>query len=753
MLNVIKGKLSRTKPTPPTQSIITFEIPSLDSTLNTLLESPLLGEGIFSFELFTDENGTIQSLVAPPYMRKHFKNEAIRYFNWENDVKCYEIYMKKPPFLPLFTQSQINLINDLQLLASQNTQMYTQMLLKKRSKQYLDHMISLYGEYLRGIDFPSDTLKGRRKQQKLIKFVDKVSGINSERLPVEEIEDKVTDICFQFELRLLINGRSDVKEIESLLHELDFFNELGLHEVKNKDEFISLVDNRQFSEEGRYQTIGISELKNMIGGEVVERVVEEEDSTIVKGEKVKGKTVAPVHLLPIGEKKEREIDQHLVDELPNALLTAKAIKNNKVEIVDVELGATVQRITMKIPKDVVFTDIKNKLSNIQTVLGAELSIVQGNMPNTVTFLIPCSQREILYLKELLQDEEFIKFAEDNPLPFICGVDMFNKPVYKCLTEAPHILTAGSTGSGKSVFVNAILITLMLLKSPNELRIFLIDPKKVEFVQYKGFSHVEKLITDMEEAEPTLDSIVMEMENRYEKFSKIGVRNIKAYNQKSKKPIPYIICVIDEYNDLRMQYPMVEEYIERLGQKARGAGIHLIVATQRPDKDVMSGVIKTNLPARISFKLDNSNEYRTVFGTGIPFKNLLGKGDGVVKYVGQVEEFIRFQAPVITMNEQEEEKTFDNIRKFYKGEVVEGLELGEIEKEEVIEEEPIDRLKRVIATSGDCRIKELQKEMKIRINAVQDLMHQLVEEGWLEKNERGQYVLVADEEELSKWRSH
>jgi S-DNA-T family DNA segregation ATPase FtsK/SpoIIIE len=755
MLNVIKGKLSRSKssqPTPQTQSLITFDIPSLDFTLNTLLESPLLGEGIFSFELFTDENGTIQSLVAPPYMRKHFKNETIRHFNWENEVKCYEIYMKKPPFLPLFTQSEVNLINDLQLLVSKDTQMYTQLLLKKRSKQYLDHMISLYGEYLRGIDFPSDTLKGRKKQQKLIKFVDKVSGMNSERLPVEEIEDKVTDICFQFELRLLINGRSDVDEIESLLHELDFFNELGLHEVKSKDEFTSLVDNRQFGEDGRFQTIGISELKNMIGGEVVERVVEEEDNVVVKNERVKGDTVTPIHLLPIGEKKEREIDQHLVNELPNALVTARAIKNPNVDIVDVELGATVQRITMKIPQQIVFTDIKNKLSNIKTALGAELSIIQGNEPNTVTFLIPCSQREILYLKELLQDEEFIKFAEDNPLPFICGVDMFNKPVYKCLTKAPHLLVAGATNSGKSVFLNATLITLILLKSPQELRLIMIDPKQVELTQYDGYKHVESLITDMDEAVPTLDNLVEEMEKRYSQFAKAKVKTISGYNNSSKQKMPYIICVVEEYADLQMVHPDVEEYVKRLGQKARASGIHLILVTQRPDKDVVSGVIKSNFPSRISFSLSSSSEYMTVFGSGIGHK-LIGFGDGVVSYVGQTENFIRFQAPVITLDEKEEELTFDNIRKFYKGEVVEGLELGEVEKEEVIEEEPIDRLKRVIATQNETRIKELQKEMKIRINAVQDLMHQLVEEGWLEKNERGQYVLIADEEELSKWRSH
>jgi S-DNA-T family DNA segregation ATPase FtsK/SpoIIIE len=755
MLNAIKSKLTKsTKVVENKQSLITFEVTDLNETLDTLLTSPLLGEGTFSLEAFSDSNGTVQSLVAPPYMRKHFRNESVKHFNWDDSVNFFTINLCKPDFLPLFLQSETNLIHDLHLFANEHTQIYTQLLLRKRNKQYADYLISCYEQYLRGIDFPAYSSKQRKKQQKLIKFVDKVSGMDSERSPVEEIEQKILETCFQFELRLIVNGECSFNEIESLIGEMDFFNELYLSKARNVDEYIRLVDDRQFDEIAKYQTVSVSEIKAMLGGEVIQREVEGftsnvSNETVVK----KGVFNLPIHLLPIGVKKDREIDQHLVDELPNALATAKAIRNNSVEIVDVELGATCQRITMKIPQDVVYTDISGRLQNIKTALGVEMSIIQGNEPNTITFLIPCSVREVLYLKELLQDERFMEFAKENPLPFICGVDMFNKPVYKCLTKAPHLLVSGATGSGKSVSVNSLLITLMLIKNPNELRILLIDPKKVEFVQYKGFSHVENIIIDMDEAIKSLDDLVMEMEKRYDAMSKVGARNIIAYNEKSKKKLPYIVCAIDEYNDLRMQYPDVEEYIERLGQKARTSGIHLIIATQRPDKEVMSGVIKTNFASRISFKLDNSNEYRTVFGTGIPYKNLLGMGDGVVKYVGQIEEFIRFQAPVISLNEKEEEFTFDNIRKFYKGEVFEELELGEVEKEEVIEEEPIDRLKRVIAKTGETRIKHLQQELKIRINLVQDLMYQLVEEGWLEKNEKNQYVLIASEEELSKWRSH
>src|SRR5690606_38542100 len=153
-------------------------------------------------------------------------------------------------------------------------------------------------------------------------------------------------------------------------------------------------------------------------------------------------------------------------------------------------------------------DIKGRYEDLKSTLGHEsLSIVQGREPNTVTFLIPCSQRDIIYLKELIEDEKFINFAKEHALPFICGIDMYNEPLYKDLTEAPHLMVTGATNSGKSIFVNALLIALIMLKSPKELRLYLIDPKQVEFGLYEGLAHVEKVITDMAEAEKLLEQLV------------------------------------------------------------------------------------------------------------------------------------------------------------------------------------------------------------------------------------------------------
>jgi S-DNA-T family DNA segregation ATPase FtsK/SpoIIIE len=242
-----------------------------------------------------------------------------------------------------------------------------------------------------------------------------------------------------------------------------------------------------------------------------------------------------------------------------------------------------------------------------------------------------------------------------------------------------------------------------------------------------------------------------MEKRYEVFAKHGVKNLTSYNKKTTdKKLPFVVCVVDEYADLVMTNPEVENYIERMGQKARGAGIHLIVATQKPSADIIGGSIKANMPSKISFKLDSVNDYRTVFGKGIGGYHLLGQGDGVMRLDGQTKEFIRFQSPVITLDDEEEEKVYEKIKKAYQGEVVEGIEIVE-----EVKEEPIDKLKRIIATTNETRVGHLQKAMAVRINTVQDLMQQLVDEKWLIKHaakSKG-YELVASAEELEKWRLH
>jgi len=756
MLNVFKSKLNKTIQYNSSNIIRLVDSFNEDVTL-PLLTSDLLGEGVFSFEIVVNDTDAENYIVTPPFFREQIGAECYRDFSYLNnslnELNCYSIELTNPSFLPIFTESEGSLLQDLSLMCQKGSELFIQLLITLRQDNWKEGYVDQYQEYLYGNDYPSAKRAQRAMQRSILNVLNKISGFSTERKEVKDISNKILQDGYRFELRLITNAEDAntfESELTGVLKEYDFFNSLRFFGDKNKKQFVDNFLNRKFSPVSKEQLLCESELLSILNGEQVFT----ESKTITEKLEDMRKSVTKVsnfNLLPLGEKKDRDLDHEIIAQIPGALKKARATKTDKIEITDVELGATVQRITFKIPNGEVYSNIKGKIEDIQSSLGASLSIIQGQEAETVTFLIPCSQREIIYLKEVLTSEEFQQFANEHELPFVCGIDMNNNPVFKCLTEAPHLLVAGATNSGKSVFLNALLITLILLKSPNELRLFLIDPKYVEFTDYEGMSHVEKLTSDMKRAAGILESLVNEMENRYQLFAKYkGVKKLTQYNSKADKKLPYIVCAIDEYNDLVMVHKEVEQYIERLGQKARGAGIHLIIATQRPDKDVMSGVIKSNLPSRISFSLSNNNEYRTVFGVGIPYKNLLGMGDGVVKYMGQTEDFIRFQAPVITLDSEEEERTFDNIKKLYKGEQIDELDLAEVEVES-----DLDKLKRIISSTGECRIGELRKEMGIRINTVQDLMQQLVEEGWLEKPESKNkgYQLIADEDELEKWRSH
>lgn len=713
-----------------------WKLESLDEELlSQIFNSQFVGEWGCEFE-----KGDLV-LFTPPSLRLDLQpSEEIN-----KDIQnknLYSITLNDLSFMPLYTQKPLKLFEKLS-----SKDVYAQFIFKQMSRKQRLTLADQYEDYLKGNDAPSHNKFMRKAQNKVLNLLDKVINAREPKERLTEAEDKILGQCFQFEIR--IATKHNIQFIEAILSEMDYLNTLTIQQIDNKDTVISEIENKQLNSLIP-QFLSTHEVQSLLLSEKIIRD-EIEDDKETSNESTTTNTLEPsslIHLLPIEEKKPREIDEEMVHSLPSALKTAKVIKDHKIKIEDVELGATVQRITFTIPKGMVFTDIKGRFTDIKAALGADLSIIQGHEPNTVTFLIPCKIRDIIYLKEILENPEFIKFSEENPLPFICGIDMFNNPVFKCLTKAPHLLVAGATNSGKSVFMNALLITLILLKSPNELKIYLIDPKMVEFSQYKGISHVDDVVLDMEEAVVTLSELVDEMEDRYKIFSKSkgNVKNIQTFNEKSKHKMPYIICAIDEYNDLKIQYPQVEQLIERLGQKARAAGIHLIIATQRPDKDVMSGVIKSNIPSRISFSLSSNNEYKTVFGKGIPYGNLLGFGDGVVSYVGQTEEYIRFQAPIITLDSKKEDKFYEELKKVLKGEIIKQ------EKQEiVIEEDPMDKLKRLIADTGETRTTELQKEMGIAIGKVSDMLKQLTEEGWFEM-EGNRRKLILDEDQLNKYKT-
>jgi S-DNA-T family DNA segregation ATPase FtsK/SpoIIIE len=273
--------------------------------------------------------------------------------------------------------------------------------------------------------------------------------------------------------------------------------------------------------------------------------------------------------------------------------------------------------------------------------------------------------------------------------------------------------------------------------------YLVDPKKVEFPIFDGFSNT-KVVTSVDDSISLFDQICNEMDRRYDEFSNVKVRDIKGYNKKfPNKKLPYNVVVVDELADLMMQSgKLVEDYIIRLGQLARAAGIHIILATQRPDKDVVTGIIKSNIVSRIALKTGDVTNSRIILDTGGAEK-LLGKGDGLAKIIGQKRELIRFQSPVITLDDSQLEDILDGLK--------DGVSLDENEVElEENEEEPIEKMKRIIAQTGETRVNNLRELMGIRINVVSEMMKQLVDEGWLSK-EGNRYTLTADESELELYK--
>jgi S-DNA-T family DNA segregation ATPase FtsK/SpoIIIE len=237
-----------------------------------------------------------------------------------------------------------------------------------------------------------------------------------------------------------------------------------------------------------------------------------------------------------------------------------------------------------------------------------------------------------------------------------------------------------------------------------------------------------------------------MESRYDKFLEVGstCKELSTYNQKSKDKLPYIVCVIDEFADLMMVNKQVEDYVCRISQMGRAAGVHLIVATQRPSVDVITGLIKSNLPNRFAFAVSSQVDSRTIIDKGGAEK-LLGRGDGLSMIEGTKNEFERFQSALLTIDKLQEGEIYEDLKKLF-----DGVELTDSRLPETVQLSDIDQLKTIIATKNETKVSELQTLMGIAIGRVTDLLRQLVDEGWLRKEGRS-YVVNVDQEELDKWR--
>ena len=283
---------------------------------------------------------------------------------------------------------------------------------------------------------------------------------------------------------------------------------------------------------------------------------------------------------------------------------------------------------------------------------ARISTIPGS--NTIGIELPNLLRENVYLSEILDNPDFKK--KEIKLPIALGKNISGIPIIGDLTAMPHLLIAGTTGSGKSVCINTIILSLLYRHTPDKCKFILIDPKMLELSTYEGVPHLLcPVITEAKKAASVLGWVVKEMESRYRLMTKEGVRNIDGYNLKHKLSMPYIVVVVDEMSDLMLVAGKeIENYIQKLSQMARAAGIHIIMATQRPSVDVITGTIKANFPTRISFQVTSKIDSRTILGEQ-GAEQLLGKGD--MLYMSSANKIVRIHAPYVSEDEIEKINNF------------------------------------------------------------------------------------------------
>ncbi len=304
----------------------------------------------------------------------------------------------------------------------------------------------------------------------------------------------------------------------------------------------------------------------------------------------------------------------------------------KSKVVQINIGPSVTCFELKPQRGVKVSKILNLSDDLSLALATSDIRIEAPIPGKshVGIEVPNSQKEVVGLKEMIASEEFMKSAKG--LPFVLGKSISGLPKVSAIEKMPHLLVSGATGSGKSVCINTIIMSILYKHSPDEVKLLLIDPKIVELSIYNGIPHlIMPVITDPKKASSSLFWAIREMERRYKLFEENHVRDISSYRDLSEideniEKLPYVVIIIDELSDLMMTAASeVEDYITRLAQKSRACGIHLIIATQRPTVDVITGTIKANIPSRIAFAVTSQIDSRTILDMS-GAETLLGKGD-------------------------------------------------------------------------------------------------------------------------------
>ncbi|KAA8707384.1 DNA translocase FtsK [Helicobacter canis] len=462
--------------------------------------------------------------------------------------------------------------------------------------------------------------------------------------------------------------------------------------------------------------------------------------SLERGELVRPKdyTLPPTTLLQPAQDKKISFEEGEIDQKIQNLLTKLKVFKIDGDVVRIYSGPVVTTFEFRPAPNVKVSRIQSLSDDLAMALSARSIRIQAPIPekDVVGIEVPNSQKEMIYLREILESEVFK--SSSSPLVLGLGKDIVGNPFVTDLQKLPHLLIAGTTGSGKSVGLNAMILSLLYRNSPDNLRLIMVDPKKVEFSLYEEIPHLlTPIITDAKKAIIALNNVAREMERRYEMMKAIKTKTIDGYNAKARSEggeiLPFIVIIIDELADLMMTGGKeAEGSIIRIAQMGRAAGLHLIVATQRPSVDVVTGLIKTNLPAKIAYKVGSRMDSRVILDAE-GAQNLLGQGDMLFS-LGGGGGVLRLHAP--WASEDEIESIVDFIREqrevqYDSSFLADSNALrAESESDNGDEGDLLAEAKRAMKLDGKTSISNLQRRLGIGYNKAAVLVEELEKQGFL-----------------------
>ena len=601
--------------------------------------------------------------------------------------------------------------------------------------------------------------KIREKRNKKLKEREEIQEKQKRENFINIVEKDENEPKIQNEKEVFLSG------VNKKIKILDFMKETGEEESipQVKSEISSDIQIDSFLEKitqnhARKKESLDNEVKDVVNKEIQEQMSEQKEVKEYKHPSVELLKLNANTKLNSSDKKELIENANKLEEiLSNFGVDAKVTQVTK--------GPSVTRFELQPSPGVKVSKIVNLADDIALGLAASGIRIEAPIPGkaAVGIEVPNGKQTPVFLREVLENDEFINSKKK--LAFALGKDISGKCVVGDLSKMPHTLIAGATGSGKSVCINSLIISILYKYNPDEVKLLMVDPKVVELNVYNGIPHLLiPVVTDPKKAAAALNWAVNEMTNRYKLFADSGVRNMESYNELYNKgaieqKLPYIVIIVDELADLMMVCPNdVEDYIGRLAQMARAAGMHLVIATQRPSVDVITGVIKANIPSRISFAVSSQIDSRTILDSSGAEK-LLGKGDMLYYPVGESKP-LRVQGCFISEEEVEQVVSFIKSEQGdtnYEEDIIDHINNASDSKSPDANEnnddvdELLNEVINVVVEYGQASTSFIQRKFRIGFNRASRIMDQLEERGIISEKDgsRPRQILITRQQLLDE----